>query len=393
MSVRKRKWTSRSGEEKTAWIVDYTDQNGKRHIETFQRKKAADDREAKVRVNVKDGKHVVPSESITVAQAADRWLKRVEADGMRGEGAVEQATLKQYKEHVKLHIVPHIGGVKLAKLTPEAVENFRSQLLAKDATGEPVMSRVMARKVWISFKSLLKVAGYSHVATDVAIHISKRDRRVLKVGVDIPEPDEINRLIKAAKAKSSKLHALLMTVAFTGLRASELRGLRWSDIELQHPACLNVRQRADRRNKIGPPKSEASIRTLPLSDELVSALRHWKLPCPKGDLVFPTRTGRIQHHKNMLLSLAPVMRAAGVVTKDGEPKYALHAFRHFFASWCLNSQDRGGCELPAKEAQTLLGHSSIAMTMDIYSHLFPENKNVRDKLAAASQTLLGGMAS
>ena len=57
------------------------------------------------------------------------------------------------------------------------------------------------------------------------------------------------------------------------------------------------------------------------------------------------------------------MIAAGVVDKSGRPKYRLHAFRHFFASWCINPKERGGRELPPKAAQTLLGHSSITMTL------------------------------
>jgi integrase len=60
----------------------------------------------------------------------------------------------------------------------------------------------------------------------------------------------------------------------------------------------------------------------------------------------------------------------------------LHAFRHFFASWCINSEERGGRELPAKEVQHLLGHSSL----DTYSHLLPQNGD-RSKLAAAAALL------
>ncbi len=83
-----------------------------------------------------------------------------------------------------------------------------------------------------------------------------------------------------------------------------------------------------------------------------------------------------------------LQRAAGVVERDSDKtKYALHAFRHFFASWCINAKERGGRELPAKEVQHLLGHSSIVMTLDTYSHLFPQDGD-RSELAAASAALL-----
>jgi integrase len=80
-------------------------------------------------------------------------------------------------------------------------------------------------------------------------------------------------------------------------------------------------------------------------------------------------------------------QAAGVVGKDDEPKYAMHAFRHFFASWCINPKKRAGRELPAKEVQQQLGHSSIVMTLDVYGHLFPRGDD-RAELAESSRLLL-----
>jgi integrase len=356
-----------------AWIVDYTDQDGDRHIETFARRKDADEYHATVKVDVRKGVHSAPSKSETVAEAAESWIKRVEADG------AERATVRQYRQHVALHIAPRLGRIKLARLTPKTVEDFRDDLLEK-------LSRPLARKVLTSFKSLLKAAKHAHVAADVSIGRDKRSERKLEAGRDIPTPAEIKRLIEAAK--DAKLRALLLTAALTGLRASELRGLRWTDIDLK-AGEIHVRQRADRYCVIGAPKSASSRRAIPLAPELLTALKTWKLACPIGEfgLVFPTAKGQIEHHVNMLRSLAPAMVAAGVVDKHGKPKYALHAFRHFFASWCINPKERGGRELPAKIVQQLLGHSSIVMTLDRYGHLFPRGDD-RAELAAAASALL-----
>jgi hypothetical protein len=71
MSARKRAWTTSKGESKEAWIVDYTDQDGERHIQTFSRKKEADDFHATVNVDVRQGTHTPQSKSITVAEAAE----------------------------------------------------------------------------------------------------------------------------------------------------------------------------------------------------------------------------------------------------------------------------------------------------------------------------------
>jgi integrase len=375
MSVRKK--VIRKGEptEETWWLADYTDGSGRRHQRRFKRKAEALALHDQMKVAIRAGTHVSLPSDLTVADAADKWLKRVEAD------ARERGTLKFYREHAKLHILPRIGRQKLAKLTKGHIEHFRDSLI----TGDKALSRPTAAKVLRSLKAMLKVVGCNHLGDGVQIEIRKRDRARLEVGRDIPTPQEIARVVKAS---TGKVKVLLMTVASTGLRASELRGLRWSDVDLK-AGELHVRQRADYLNTIGSPKSEGSRRTVPLGHELILALKEWKLACPKSDLdlVFPTSTGAVQHHKNMLQIINPVMKAAGV-TKAGEPKYALHAFRHFFASWCINAKDRGGRELPAKEVQSLLGHSSIVMTLDRYGHLFPRGRD-RAELNASEKALFG----
>jgi integrase len=222
----------------------------------------------------------------------------------------------------------------------------------------------------------------------VTIKGRKRDERKLEEGRDFPTPAEVRRLIAAADG--TRWHTLLLTTALTGLRASELRGLRWVDVDLG--ACeLHVRQRADRFNTIGQPKTALSVRTVPLAPELLSALKVWKLACPKGEagLVFPTGTGRAELHSNIRRGVRPIVVAAGLVHKNGKPKYGLHALRHFFASWCINRKVDGGRELPAKVVQQLLGHSSIVMTLDRYGHLFPRGDD-RAELAEASRALLLG---
>src|ERR1017187_5999015 len=132
MSVRKRSWTTRGGEQKEAWIVDYTDQEGDRHIETFAKKKDADAYHDTVRVDVRQGVHTAPNKSITVAEAAADWLTFVELEG------VERSTLDQYRQHRK-HICDRIGREKLTKLTTPRIKKFFDDLI-------PTISRTLATK-------------------------------------------------------------------------------------------------------------------------------------------------------------------------------------------------------------------------------------------------------
>ena len=383
MAVRKRVWTTRGGESREAWVVDYTDHTGKRRFETFIRKGEADSRAATIKVELGKGRHVALDSKATIADIAENWIRRVEAEGR------ERATVTQYRQHLKLHILPHLGRIRLAKLTPERIEVYRDQyLLGKDGNGREGMSRAMARKLLVSLKSLLKSAKCGHLADGIRIALDERGKRKLEIGRDVPENAEIKRLFDAT-AGNTKKRALLLIAAFTGLRASELRGLRWYDVDLKNRE-LHVRQRADRYGVIGSPKSKSSRRTIPLdSDELIAALKEWKLACPKSelDLVFPTQSGAINHHANLVRSFHAIMRTAGVVHKDGKPKYAVHAFRHYFASWCISPEERGGRELPAKVAQEYLGHSTIAMTLDVYGHLFKQTNS--DELAKAVKRVLG----
>lgn len=285
---------------KEAWVVDYFDQHGTRCFETFELKKDADAYHDAVKVEVRRGTHIAPSKSQTVAEAAEAWLKRADADGL------ERSTLRQYRQHVIIHIAPRIGTLKLAALSPERVEAFRDDLLRH-------LSRPMARKVLSSLKSLLRVAKHSHLAADVSIGASKgRHKDEVEEGRDYPTPAEVKRLIAAARDR--RLRTLLLTAAMTGLRASELRGLRWKDIDLK-AGELRVSQRADRFCKIGPPKSASSRRTIPLDfDVLIAALKKWQIACPPNDanLVFPTSTGRVELHASLHRKVANVMVAAHV---------------------------------------------------------------------------------
>jgi len=348
MSVRKRKWFTRKGEVKEAWIVDYTDQGGQRIVKQFEKKKEADAFLTTAKHEISQGIHTV-SKSITVAKAAEDWLAYISGEGR------ERSTYESYSQHVRLHIVPRIGNVKLAKLTTPGIQALRDELIKS-------LSRPMAKKVLISLKGILKDAKRrgnvaQNVAADVSITSHGRIKTKPEVGRDIPTRDEIRRIVGAARP--GKGRAFLLTAALTGMRASELRGLRWSDVDL-NKRQIHVRQRADHWRTIGQLKSATSARTIPIEDMVVNTLREWKLQCPKGaeNLVFPTGKGTVDYLANFMHRFVdPAMVAAGVVDSGGKAKYGMHAFRHFYASWCINRKADGGLELPPKTVQARLGHA------------------------------------
>ena len=170
-----------------------------------------------------------------------------------------------------------------------------------------------------------------------------------------------------------------------------LRRFRAKDPPSPRRGVLHVRQRADRYQRIGAPKSAASERTVPLPPLLVNTLREWKLACPPSalGLAFVSRTGQ-PHRLDAIIErfFHPVQIAAGVTDTEGRAKYGgLHTLRHFYASWCINRKADRGLKLPLKVVQARLGHASIQMTADRYGHLFPSQDDGAE-LAAAEKTLM-----
>jgi integrase len=372
MSVRRRTWTNGDGSQGEAWIVVYRDHAGTRRTKSFDKKREADAYHKEVWVDVRKGIHTADSASVTVAEAGRQWVEGSISAGL------ERATVDGYRQHVEFHIVPLIGATKLSQLTVPAVRLFEDRL-ARDR------SAAMVRKIVRSLGSILADAQERGLVAQNVVHSLRRNRRKdrtarvdrrqrgkLKVGVHIPTPDEIRTII--ARLEGDRRRPLLLTAIFAGLRASELRGLRWSDIDLKG-AKIHVRQRVDRFGKIGPVKSEAGERTVPIPPRLVNTLREWKLAAPKSrlDLAFPTQVGTPQALTDIVRrSFQPAEVAAGVVNAKGEAKYkGAHTLRHFYASWCINREKDGGLELPLKVVQARLGHASIQMTADRYGHLFP----------------------
>jgi integrase len=394
-SVRKRKWTT-GGKEREAWLVDYVDQGGTRHIRTFRTKKEVDAYRTEAGFEVSRGLHTHPSKSITVVEAGELWVRQAETDKL------ERSTVQSYRRHLELHIKPHLGSVKLSSLTSAIVETFRNTLISNGR------SAALTRKIIVSLGAIVATAqALGKVAHNVVRDRDRRrergqarHKRGLEVGRDIPSKDELRAILNGA-AEHTKGHrkpgywrALITTTIFTGLRASELRGLRWADVDLK-AGEIHVRQRADQWRAIGPPKSHAGKRSVPLAPIVVNVLREWKLTCPKGDgdFVFPNGLGNVEALENIYKrGLEPIQIAAGLTIKTGHKdeggkpivraKYRIHALRHAAASLFI---EQG---FQPKRVQAIMGHSSIQLTFDRYGHLFPSPEADKEAMALLQARLL-----
>lgn len=294
---------------------------------------------------------------------------------------------------MKLHVQPFLGREKLSSLTMPRVHQFDDQLRDNGR------SLAMRRKVITKLKTLLTFAqGRGLVAQNVAREVKVRsDERnqttgPVRKGVDFPSRGELKTLMGAAPGR---WRPFLLCAAFTGMRASELRGLPWSNVDLDD-GLIHIRQRADAWGKIGKPKSKAGNRDIPLAPMLVNALRQWRDECPVGQhgLVFPNTEGNVESHSNVVHRFWHPLQVkngvaveTGAVDDSGQPvraaKYGFHAVRH--AAACLFI---GHLKWTPKRVQAVLGHSSITMTYDRYGHLFDDRDGDREAMKALEASIV-----
>ena len=165
MSVRRRQWVSPSGEAKEAWVVDYRDQHGSRHIKTFARKRDADAHHAVVGDRCPRRGPYRRQPQRHGRGGGQFWLESGEAAGL------ERATLAAYRQHLELHIVPLIGGVKLSQLTVPLVRGFEDRL-RRDGR-----SAAMVRKARRSLGGILADAQERGLVGQNVVYSLRKNRR------------------------------------------------------------------------------------------------------------------------------------------------------------------------------------------------------------------------
>lgn len=308
----------------------------------------------------------MPRNTKTVADACESWLKTCERNEL------ERSTLKAYRSHAKIHIEPKIGDLMLIDLSRGQVRDFMHDLMDED------VSRAQVRKIMVSLRSILSEAVERewidhNVGVDVKV---KRQARALSDDKIIPTKAEIRKILE----KAPKTHrAMFVTAIFTGMRISELRGLAWSNVDFQ-AKVIRVSQRADEYCQIGAPKSRAGVRSIPMAPAVCKVLAEWRESAPESklDLVFPNSVGKVQNYSNIYNRVfKPMLVKNGIVDDTGQAKFGIHALRHAAASLFIEQGWN------PKKIQTLLGHASINMTMDVYGHLFEnaeEDKSMFQKL-------------
>ncbi|MCW5703772.1 MAG: site-specific integrase [Bradyrhizobium sp.] len=391
--VRKRTWTAANGETRTAWAVDFTDSNGARQRKQFRSKRAADDFRVEIEGKLRAGTFRPDADRVTVKEVAEAYVDYAEGRSRRNE-RFTQHHLRVVKGRIWNYICPDekrraevakrnakltpfskgIGAIKMSHLTARVVGDFRDRLR------EAGVSVVLTRKVLTTLHAMLDYAVGQDIVAVNAAHgvkvIGRRDEGTKKIVP--PSKEFLKALIDAA---DPDFRLKIVVAASTGLRAGEMHALRWKHIDFDS-GTLTVDTRVDRYGVEDVPKSKSGIRAIPVSATVLKHLREWKARSKfsKGsDLVFPNSKGTYEWHSNLLqgkfLPLLEKMRERHSEDPQSHPAVPdhmnWHGFRHFAISTWIESG------LTPKTVQTFAGHSSLAMTMDLYGHLFKSEDHGR----------------
>ncbi|MBM3225492.1 MAG: site-specific integrase [Candidatus Tectomicrobia bacterium] len=371
------------------WMAQVTlgrdPQTGKSKRATFYAKtrQAAAEQLAKALRDHQQGTLVAPHK-LTLGTWLDTWLQDYKRPKLR------PLTFDSYEMVVRRHLKPMLGHLLIQDVRPEHLQHFYN---AKTQQG--LSARTVRYCHTLLHSALAQAEKNQVVARNVATLVTP-PRKTRQEMHTLTSPQIANHFLPAIAA--DRLFAAVFLLFGTGLRRGELLGLRWKDADVT-AGVLHIRQTlvrvknhdatadtAKSRLIFEEPKTASSRRTVPIPAECLTALKHHKARQAEEKLLLgpayedhglifcrpnghPIEPSKFSTHFQTLLQQASV------------PAIRLHDARHTFATLLLELGES------PKTVQTMLGHSSVAMTLDIYSHVSLE---LETKAAAKLNAVLSG---
>ena len=319
----------------------------------------------------RDGGLVFDAQNLKLGEYLQHWLE----DSVRD--TVRNTTYERYEQIARKHIIPALGNAKLKDITPTQVRGLYKEKL------QSLSSRTV-QYVHATLHKALKQAVTDGLIPRNATEVVKPPQ-VRREDIHPLTPEQAKELLVAARG--DRLEALYILAVHTGLRQGELLGLKWEDVDIE-AETLHVR-RTLVTAKSGPmlatPKTKGSRRSVKLTPSAISALsghlerqleeieRAGSLWQENG-LVFASETGDPLYRRNVTNHrVKPLLKRAGL------PSVRFHDLRHTCATLLL------GRNVNPKIVSEMLGHASIAITLDTYSHVLP---NMQDHVAQALENAL-----
>lgn len=324
----------------------------------------------KAQVRKQDGM-LTNANGYTVGRYLDVWLQHK-------AGEIRPSTLDNYTRLVENHVKPAIGRERLDKLQPRHIDHLHKAI----------------QKKGLSHRMLEYTHVVLHGALDYAVRLEMLPRNVADV-VRLPRNKEHKQLNYwnpkqaaqfLASVKENRLYALFYTALTTGMRRGELVGLRWGEVDLEAGLIKITAQLTELKGKkfLSEPKTRASRRTIAISGETVEVLQNHKVrqkqekfnqgeKWREQNLVFPSNVGTPIDSGNLSRGFHELAKRAGV------PVIRLHDLRHTHASLLALKG------ISAKVISDRLGHTNVGFTLQVYTHVYDEQ---RKQAAISFQELL-----
>jgi integrase len=352
--ARKRRGRGEGGiryrQDKALWVAEVRTGTGQKRRTVYGKSKAEVQEKLRRLHNDVAAGIGADAAALTVGQWLTRWLEVVKP-------TVEPNTYGPYERHVRLHITPYVGGLKLARLTKAQVRGWYAALT------EAGVSPALQRKVGTTFTIALNQAVNDDLLPgNPALKVRKPKSK--RPEMQVLDPDQVATFL--AGARRDRLFALYLTALDSGARPGELFALLWSDIDLE-ARYLSITKSLEEINgvlRIKEVKTAKGRRRIDLSPATVAALaEHRKNMLAAGFIagpVFPDTEGGYLRQSNLRKnSFKPILVRAAL------PNIRLYDLRHTCATLLLLA------DVPAKVVSERLGHSSVTLTLDTYSHVLP----------------------
>lgn len=272
----------------------------------------------------------------TVAEWLNHWLERFAATTTR------ESTLERYRQIVRVHLIPKLGGIKLKALTSQDISRAWSKLVEEKHSPGNIQkcSQVLSSALTKAAKE-----GMIPVSPSANATVPRVDRPPIEVFSD----GDIAAIL--ATVKGHRLESLFLMAIGTGMRQGELFALQWEDVSA---GTVHVKRTVTSGTKIGPPKSARGVRVIDLPAFVTAAMP----PSGKG-FVFTSEEGGILRKSNFIRrDFAPMLAEAKIRYRK------FHTFRHTHASRLLSAG------VDVAEVARRLG-DSIQTVMRCYAHWMP----------------------
>lgn len=312
---------------------------------------------------VNNGTFIDKGKSPTLAAWLDTWLNTYK------KNSIKPRTFDQYEYIIRVRINPQLGSIRLAELKTKNVQDLYNRLFDEGLS---------ARTVHI-------VNTVLHAALKKAVKCGLLMRNVCEAA-ELPKQNPKERRVLSAKEQELLIKELKKTeggriyifALYTGLRRGEVLSLTWDDVDIEG-CTVNVNKSLGRiktynetekktRLAVSDPKTSSGKRIIPIVDCLIPLLKEQRkyiskqIGTNKLNLVFPSENGGYIDPGNYNRKFYKIIKEMGI------PKANPHSLRHSFATRALEA----GVDL--KTTQELLGHSSIDITANLYTHALMEHK-------------------